>query len=161
MTKSSHKDAQSLLSLAGDIRLNFLLLPRNVEKYSTSVLTTNSQGILLYSSLNKDNTQTSPANEFCSTTRTENSSLMADIHSYTTRKEYTTKSIIERGQNDCSYSTGEMTLNASISHQVRRNQKPPRECQESLGNNGLSQADKEVRHPNLPLNRPDHPLQYN
>ena len=63
-TKSSLKDALSLVSLAGDIRLNFLSPPRNVEKYSTSVSMTSSLVTPSYSSLKNDNTQTSLAREF-------------------------------------------------------------------------------------------------
>ena len=159
-TKSSPKDAQSLLSLAGDIRLNFLLSQRTVEKYLTSVSTTSSLATHLSSSPKKGSTQTFPANESYFTTQTENSSLTADTRSYITKKEYITRSIIERGQNDCSYSTGETILNASTSHQAHRNQRPPPEHRESLESNDLSQADREARHLNLLPSRPDHPHQY-
>ena len=129
---------------------------RNVEKYLTSVSTTSSPVTPSYSSPRKDNTQTSLTRGFYSIIRTENSNSTVDIHSYITRREYTTRSTINRGQNDCSYSTGEMTLNVLTSHQVHRSQKPPQEPPEFLGNNNSFQADKEVRHQDTPPNQLDH-----
>ena len=155
-TKSSHKDASSLVSLAGDIRLNFLLTPRNVEKYPTSASTTSFQAIPLYSSRKWDSTQTSLTREFYYITRTENSNSTVDTHSYITKREFTTRSITKRGQSDCSSSTEETTSNALIFPQARQNLSLPRERQEYLGSNASYRVDREALHHDHHLSQPDH-----
>ena len=120
LAKCLTKHARSLLSLAGDIRLNFFL-PRIAEKWTTSASKMSYQRIRFSLSYQQGNIRPSLTSTYLLHTQTECSNSTGDSILYIIRRGHIMKSNTPRRVEDSSCSTEEKISNNSIDQERSKN----------------------------------------